>query len=200
MNESARRRKRIIIAIIAVAGVAIIGFSAFALSRWPASGYTCPSQMVTSSLVDAQGFAVNIERNKGTNALHELVLPAGSTGSLSIVYGPRSNATTVQETIMNLYHVAPSDYFKPIENLHKVNGMNPPTAVSAEKAGVQIVPTGVEQMGQGSLKVHYNVTVDNSAEKATYLAGFWQTCPGELITVGESQHSGSLPWDSGLFS
>lgn len=200
MNESSVRKKPIIIAIVAVAIIAIIAFSAFALSQTTASGYTCPAQVVTSSVVDAQGFAGNIERNNGPNALHELVLPPGSKGSLSIVYEPLTNATTVQETIMNLYHAAPSDYFKPIETLNKVNGKNPPTAMSAEKIGVKIIPTGTEQMEQGSLKVHYKITIDNSAEKGTYLAGFWQMCPGELITVGESQYSSSLPWDRGLFS
>jgi hypothetical protein len=199
MKES-RRRKPIIIAIVVVAGIAIIGFSALALSQTTASGYTCPAQVVTSSLVDAQGFAGNIGRNKGPNTLHELVLPPGSTGSLSIVYRPLTNASTVQETIMNLYHVAPSNYFKPIETINKVNGENPPTAMSAEKIGVKIIPTGTEQIEQGSLKVHYKITIDSSAEKGTYLAGFWQTCPGELITVGGSQYSGHLPWDRGLFS
>jgi hypothetical protein len=68
---------------------------------------------------------------------------------------------------------------------------------SAEKkdAGPDIHISNIANVTSSIVKVTYAVHADHSTERGTYLLNL-KICPGELVTVGDKPHQGSLPWDA----
>ena len=147
------------------------------------------------------GFLTTVHRYSGSPGLDEFVLKPNSIGKITMSYLPVSNANTTEELISNIYQKSPSEFFADkIQNISKVTSGQDLESVNAQNVGVGIIAENITKVaGSNGLQVTYVVNASPDAEKGTYLVGLWQTCPGELLTIGEKPYEGIMPWDQKVY-
>lgn len=157
----------------------------------------CPAMITDVTLEDATGFVTVNERYKDQNGvlgLYDFVLKPNSSGQITILYDFREYRVA---DFMASYHTTLAEVFGPKEEVKKLVGAGF-AILPVEKAGISIYASDITNMTEHIIKVTYTVKAEHNAEKGTYLIDIFQTCPGELITVGEKPYEGLLPWDPKL--
>lgn len=155
---------------------------------------SCPPHIADATLVDWGGFLTANERWKGqagVAGLYDFVLKPNSTGHIMMSYDFGEYTT---DDVMRRYHTTLSDTFGTIKDLWKLDGAGL-VYLPADKADIMVYTSSTVNMTDHAIVVTYTVKANASAEKGTYLISLFQTCPGELVTVGEQPYEGPLPWD-----
>lgn len=154
---------------------------------------SCPPHIADATLVDWSGFLTANERWKGqagVTGLYDFVLKPNSTGHITMGYDFREYTT---DDVMKRYHTTLSDAFG-TKDLWKLDGSGL-VHLPAEKTGIRAYASNIVNMTDHAIMVTYTIKANASAENGTYLIPLFQTCPGELVTIGERPYEGPLPWD-----
>jgi hypothetical protein len=158
----------------------------------------CPIQFAYSSIMDAGGFMtidtiykdtpklILGQRISGETAgLYNFVLKPGSTGYITLVYEFADITQTVLSNYSNFY-----DFIGP-QRISKLSEF--PNDYSSSRIILKI--SDIKNLDEHSIAVTFSVAADISADEGPYLMRLWQTCPGEVLTVGTKPHTGPFPWD-----
>jgi hypothetical protein len=185
-------------AIVIIVGT-ISGYYLLTPYQQQSWAFSCPAMITSPSIIDAEGFLSVANKHDGRTGLDEFVLSPNSAGHVTVLYEPIAGSNgSVEKLIENIYDMPASSFIKPIETLYTINkGKLSPT--NSSEIGIEISPSSIISLQDGSLQVVYQIVADSSAVRGTYLIGIWQTCPGALVTVGEKPYEGSLPWNRGIF-
>lgn len=159
----------------------------------------CPMQFAYSSIIDASGFVTidTIYKNTPklvlgqritgeTAGLYNFVLKPGSTGYVTLVYEFVDKAQNVLSGYNNFY-----DFIGP-QQISKLSEFS--TDYNGSKISMKVA--NIKTLDEHSIAVTYSVSTDMSVDEGPYLMRLWQTCPGEILTVGTKPYAGPFPWDN----
>lgn len=194
--------------------ITVIGIvSVVAILIWLSTGYlargggsfSCPDQLTTVSLAEMKGFVTTVQHSKGetlNSGIYEFVLKPGSTGFITLNYGSPYEDITAEERIKSAYGKTPAEFYDSmppsIWNIDKETGsVIVDRPASAEETGVSANVKDVTVLNDGSIQVVYAIESAPSAGRTTYALVMPQTCPGEILTIGETPYRGVLPWSDG---
>lgn len=218
MNKFGIFTRRRLAIIAASAAVFSLSFTLVTYASQNANLY-CPNRMNSASIIGNSGFldVKEIWRGGGINpGMHEFLLRQDSVGSFTVRYqsvtsmylNVTNNNTndeimmtnTTEQIIKNFYHKTPIEFFDSGKSVWRIEqgGRNLTYVPDFKEVGIEYNVSEAKVMPDDSIQVTYVVLAAREALNGTYLIGIPDACPGELVTVGDSFHSGPLPWDKGL--
>lgn len=189
-------KRRIIttIILISVALALIVGYTLLLpLNNYVRLNYESCPMLFSTTTISATGFTNQIQRYGGRPPVNEFVLAPNTTGYITLSYnttgyGPlleRIKVVNPNATIASFFN----DSTAIISRINRTGQFGP---ISANQSGIRISETNVSSLGDYLAAVTYMLQANSSAE-GTYLISFWQICPGEIFTVGNTPYQGAMP-------
>lgn len=164
----------------------------------------CGGLPIISSIVDESGF-VNIAKPfDDYNAFREFIIKPSSTGLLTMTYDfGNLNKEVARSTVDGIYHknllTGSIGIYTINPDPSSIDKGNSLVRLQDEKTeGLSVQPIQVTNETASKVKVVYEIKTNNSAaEGKSYIFTLFHVCrPGEMLTVGEKPHEGSLQaWD-----
>lgn len=153
----------------------------------------CPARY-GSVTMKSSGFLITSQLYAGDPPTDEFVLPPASTGTLTFTYdstgyGKISDLIPSNESAMSFFS---------IEDVYLINSSGGLSYQAMNQSTLSITVSNIS-VSNYTATVTYTIEASPSASNnVSYDATFWQTCPGELITVGTQLYGGQLPWVTSL--
>ena len=122
----------------------------------------------------------------------QFLLHPGSTAYLNITYD------LLSEPASQIANNA-SMYFGDLNFLFSIVNTSQIVSVPSAQVGLRIVPINVTALGNNSLAAVYVISATTTSPNASYFLPFWSTCPGPLLTIGDSFYSGPYATYNGTY-
>lgn len=167
--------------------------------------FGCGAASDVATFVDAKGF-VNISHiYNGTLPFYDFVLKPGNKGSITMIlnfsrqeicrYGHCMELNSTQDVLTygrqtnftKFFSLSNRDILKTYQKFPLIPYNTTDIRLNEE----------AENLTANSVRITYSIEVSPTADLGNYLLTFYNTCPGELLTVGDKPYRGPLPWDHG---
>ncbi|MGI0088563.1 MAG: hypothetical protein ACREBI_11495 [Nitrosotalea sp.] len=169
---------------------------------------SCGAVTDASTFVDAKGFTSIKKIYKGSLPFYDFTLKPGDSGIIVMDYkfstrdicqGNLCHPSNLTQYVLSntFLNTTFAKFFNKELDIQKVNSTYPLVPYTSEEIKLTL---NAENLTNSIVRITYGISVDPNTPKGDYLLDLINTCPGQLLTIGERPYNGPLPWDNGRIS